>query len=132
MIIKYEKGVSFPVFIHVPDTLPWRLEVDVDNMEDDSVEYVLNLSCCGVEEVLLTSSGFHDLVDTGEEDEDEAILGLFCQILEAATKPLVWLMTMKVLWILLKLLRRKQSFGSNFGSVLISRVRRSTKYDREK
>lgn len=86
MIIKYEKGVSFPVFIHVPDTLPWRLEVDVDNMEDDSVEYVLKLTCFGIEEVLLNSSGFHDLVDTGEEDENEAILGLFCQILEAATK----------------------------------------------
>ena len=86
MIIKYEKGVSFPVFIHVPDTLPWRLEVDVDNMEDDLVEYVLKLTCCGVEEVLLTSSGFHDLVDIGEEDEDEIILGLFCQILEAAAK----------------------------------------------
>lgn len=86
MIIKYEKGVSFPAFIHVPDALPWSLEIDVDNIDDDSVEYVLKLTCCGVEEVLLNSSGFHDLVDTGEEDEDEAILGLFCQILEAATQ----------------------------------------------
>lgn len=84
MLIWYEKGVSFPAFIHVPDALPWSMEVDVDNMEDDSVEYVLKLTCCGAEEVLLTSSGFRDLVDTGEEDEDEAILGLFCQILEAA------------------------------------------------
>lgn len=86
MIIKYEKGVGLPYFIHVPDNLPWRLEVDVDSMGDDLVEYIIKLTCGEAEEVIVTSLDFHELVDTGEEDEDEAILDLFCQILEAVAK----------------------------------------------
>lgn len=86
MIIKYEKSVNFPCFIHVPDNLPWHLEVDIDDVGDDEAEYIIKLTCCGTEEVLLTSMDFHELVDTGKEDEDEAILSLFCQILEAVAK----------------------------------------------
>lgn len=86
MIIKYEKGANFPCFIHAPDNLPWHLEVDIDDMGGDEAKYIIKLTCCGTEEVLLSSADFHEFVDTGKEDEDEAILSLLCQILEATAK----------------------------------------------
>ena len=89
MIITYEKAEKYPCCVCIPEGTSWKLTAEIEEMTEDAACYALQLIAGEFQDTILSTDDGLGLVDTGDEAEDEAILAIFSQIIDAAAKKAV-------------------------------------------